>query len=126
MRAVWCGLGILLLVGCEDYASLSSAARAGNGSLKAPLGEHIDVLNYRVTNGFETQGWRCDTDEDSLVSSDPAVLDVHDTGSYGHVTVNFQEVEARRYQITGLRLGDAQIHATCSGEELTVTVHVVP
>ena len=126
MRAVWCGLGLLFLVGCEQRASLSTAAWAADGTLTAPLGEHVDVFNYRVSSGFETQGSRCDTDEDSLVSSDPAVLDVHDTGSYGHVKVNGQEVEARWYQITGLRLGDARVHATCSGEELTATVHVVP
>lgn len=122
----------MLLVGCEKWASLvpahdtPAADYVEGGGVQIAEGESIRVLQYETHSGFETQGFQCSGDSDSLTPSDPSVIEVHYDGRNRSVSVNGYDTVAMVYVITGLRAGEVILNGSCSDLPTSMAVRVAP
>jgi hypothetical protein len=127
------GLALALLIGCTNDAFIDLKAGQprietddANDAILLTVGETLDFEVYRISSGFETQGWSCDADDprDELTSSDPTIATVLDSNDHTTVTVNSQDVTTDVFTVLGIREGIVQIHAYCGNAEGSIRIHV--
>lgn len=118
-------LAVLLLApGCNRWAILATDGQPKDGATELVLGERAQAYIYGTHNGFETQPFRCSSD-DTIVSSDPSILSVRRTGGFKEIDVNAYDVDAPVFDLESHRLGEVELRTDCGGEEATVKIRVV-
>ena len=113
------GLLALALVACDQSTILESPGLAPD----LDVGETTVADYYQLTDGFETQGWTCNDDDDGIFVDDPSTVQVTKLGE-APITAHTQDIYATKYALTGLKVGRVVVTMICRGQHSEFYLYV--